>query len=95
MADARSFDVLEVFGRLGIAPRADIYINWRHFVEVDRMSTADVARFFSSLWYPGPDEIDLFDDSFAWVLSISGEGQPVYWRTPRGRGILGGGTTLR
>lgn len=81
-AESNAFDLLELFARLGIAPREQLYINWRHFVEVDRLATSDVARYFDLLWYPGPDEIDLFDDSLSWLLSIDYDGCVACWIDP-------------
>lgn len=80
-AQAESFDLLEVFGRLDIRPLEQLYIDWVHFQDVDCMTTHDLVKYFPYLWYPGPDEIDLFDESFAWIVSISASGRARYWRT--------------
>jgi hypothetical protein len=79
-ADDKSFDILEVFGRLGIAPLEQVYVNWRVFLDVDRLATRDFAKFFSYLWYPGPDAIDIFDESCQWVVSIDPDGFVAYVR---------------
>jgi hypothetical protein len=33
-----------------------------------------VAHYFSDLWYPGADDIDLFDASVSWVVAIRHDG---------------------
>jgi hypothetical protein len=79
-ADDKSFDLLEVFGRLGIAPLDHVYVNWRVFRDVDRLATHDFAKFFSYLWYPGPDAIDIVDQSCEWVVSVDPDGNVGYVR---------------
>lgn len=77
-AESLSFDLLEIFGRLGIRPMPKLYINWNSFSDIDQLATADVARYFLDLWYPGPDEINIWDDSYAWIVSVDANGALRY-----------------
>lgn len=77
-AEDLSFDLLEILSRLSIAPADAVYVNWDDFDHVDRLKMRDLARYFSYLWYPGPDAIDIFDESCAWVVSIDPDGEVTY-----------------
>jgi hypothetical protein len=71
---AQDFALLPMFMALGIAPLPQLFVNWGRFKEVDAFHTADIARYFDDLWYPGADDIDLFDASLDWLVSIRHDG---------------------
>ena len=73
-AEQENFALLPTLAALGIAPLPELFINWAHFEKVDAFQTADVARYFDDLWYHGPDDIDLFDASVNWAVSIRHDG---------------------
>jgi hypothetical protein len=58
----------------GIYAKEKVYLNWKQFDELDEMKYADVCEHFDDIWYPGSDDLDFFDDSFEWVLSIAHHG---------------------
>jgi hypothetical protein len=71
------FALLPLFTALAITPQPELFINWANwatFEELDAFQTTDVAQYFSDLWYPGADDIDLFDASVDWVISIRHDG---------------------
>ena len=70
----QEFALLPTFTALGIAPLPELFVNWARFEEVDAFQTADVARYFGDLWYPVADDIDLFDASLSWLVSIRHDG---------------------
>ena len=70
----QDFALLLTLTALSIAPLPELFINWARFEEVDAFQTADVARYFNDLWYPIADDIDLFDASFSWLVSIRHDG---------------------
>jgi len=55
-------------------PLPELFVNWGRFEEVDAFQTVDVARYFSDFWFPVTDDIDLFDASVNWVVSIRHDG---------------------
>lgn len=71
---AEDFALLPTLAALGIAPLPELFLNWARFEEVDAFQTADVARYFDDLWYPVADDLDLFDASLSWVVSIRHDG---------------------
>lgn len=73
-ASADDFNVTDVFSYLNIAPNETIYINWYHYDDIDVMCLNDFCKYFEYIWFPGPDDIDVFDNTYSWVLSINHEG---------------------
>ena len=76
----QDFALLPTLTDLGIVPLPEIFINWARFEEVDAFQTTDVARYFDDLWYPVADDIDLFDASLNWLVSIRHDGSVSFLR---------------
>jgi len=72
------FNVSEVLSDLKVFPKDKIYINWYRYDDIDEMSFTDFSKYFDYIWFPSSDDIDLFDDTYDWVLSISHEGYVSY-----------------
>jgi hypothetical protein len=68
------FDVADLLRQLNINPGKEVFINWHRFDIVDRMQFNDLVSHFSDIWYPGADDIELFDDSCSWVLVVPHSG---------------------
>lgn len=68
------FSLCALLANLDIVPRPNVFLNWHHFDDIDQMRLEDVDKFFEYLWYPSADDLDLFDDSLSWLLSISHDG---------------------
>ncbi len=65
----------ELLKKNQIRPTEAVYINWYHFDDIDMFHTAkSVERCFDSIWYPVSDDIELFDDSLGWTLSVDHDG---------------------
>jgi hypothetical protein len=73
-AESDNFDLRDVFRQLGISPLTEVLINWYRFDEIDRMRLEDLAGCFQSIWYPSADDIDIFDSTFSWIVSVSHSG---------------------
>lgn len=72
------FSLLSVFESLNITPLEKVYINWYQFDNIDEIQFSSLNRYFDDIWYPGPDDIDIFDESFLWILSITHEGDILF-----------------
>lgn len=48
-----------------IKPQTNVYINWYRYDQVDEMAFVDLDKCFADIWYPGPDDIDIFDSEFS------------------------------
>ena len=70
-AENENFSLFSVFDFLNIKPKNEVFINWFRFDDIDKISFEDLNNYFGDIWYPGPDDIDIFDESFLWILSIS------------------------
>ena len=84
-AKEEGFLLENVFRNIKIFPNEKIYINWYLFDDVDEMRLVDLNNYFDDIWYPGSDDIDIFDSTFSWVLSISHEGYVKYLNINRCR----------
>ena len=79
-ANADSFNLAALVSSLKIRPQESVFINWYRFDVVDCMLLSDLARHFHDIWYPGSDDIDVFDESLTWILSIDHDGYVKFAR---------------
>lgn len=73
-AKDRQFSLRKLVSARDLNPAPRIYLNWHQFDDIDEMLLSDVSEFLEFLWYPGADDLDLFDESLTWMLSISHDG---------------------
>lgn len=73
-AKDENFTLSEVLIRLGIETKKSICLNWYRFDEIDQFNLNDLVQNFDDIWFAGSDDIDLFDESLNWVLSIRHDG---------------------
>jgi hypothetical protein len=64
------FNLNILLPNVGILTQNNVYINWYQFDNIDKMHFGDLSNYFDDIWYPESDDIDIFDDTFLWVLSI-------------------------
>lgn len=69
------FNLRSALSNNGIFPKEAVFINWYRFDEIDEIGLADLSLYFDDIWYPSADYIDVFDDSFTWMLSIGYSGE--------------------
>lgn len=70
-----SFDLKGVLLSLGVNSTDYVYINWYRFDDIDKIVSSDLVNNFDDIWYPDVDDIDIFDESLSWLLSVSHYGQ--------------------
>ena len=68
------FGLLALLSTLNIQPDEYVYINWYRYDDVDKIKIVDLDKYFDDIWYQGSDDIDIFDKSFSWILSIRHDG---------------------
>jgi hypothetical protein len=68
------FDLMQVLGRLGLQPESHVFLNWYRFDRIDKLRTKDLTTYFSDFWYPSSDDIEIFDNSWSWIVSIFHDG---------------------
>jgi hypothetical protein len=55
---------------LGIDCENLVHINWKHFDDIDRFEKDELFLYFFNIWYPSSDDIDIFDSTGKWLLSV-------------------------
>jgi hypothetical protein len=78
--DESAFSVGGLLRELGVKSPEKVYLNWYRFYDIDLISLADLDQFFSDIWYPGSDDLDVFDESAAWIVSIAHYGKVTHFR---------------
>ena len=69
-ADEVNFDLKTTFGELGIATPNEICINFNKFESIDILHFDDLFKFFSDVWYPSLDDIEIFDINLSFIISV-------------------------
>ncbi len=73
-AEKSDFRLDTVVAGCGIRPHQHVFLNWYRFDRIDKFLMKDLSRYFSYIWYPSSDDIDVFDSSISWVVSIRHDG---------------------
>lgn len=69
-ANDPSFNLLNILQAQKIRPQPQVFINWCQYDQIDKIQLEDMVKYFSDIWYPASDDIDIFDYTFDWILSI-------------------------
>lgn len=78
-ADEVNFDLKTTFGELGIATPNEICINFNKFESIDILHFDDLFKFFSDVWYPSLDDIEIFDINLSFIVSVRHYGAIYYF----------------
>lgn len=76
--DDDDFNLQELFEFIKIKPAEFIYINWYRYDDIDSLRLSDFSIYFHDIWYKGSDDIDIFDKTFTWVVSVRHDGAIRY-----------------
>lgn len=68
----------KILGQLGIPVPREVYLNFGNFETIDVMLFKDFCKYFSDVWYPSSDDIELFDRTGTWIISIRHYGALCY-----------------
>jgi hypothetical protein len=71
---ADNFNLSEFLRDCEINADKDVFVNWYRYDKIDKLKLIDLSTFFHDLRYPEVDDIDIFDNSFQWILSIRHDG---------------------
>ena len=78
-ADEVNFDLMTAFSELGIATPNEICINFNKFESIDILRFDDLFKFFSDIWYPSLDDIEIFDINLSFIVSVRHYGAIYYF----------------
>jgi hypothetical protein len=68
------FKIEALLHRLGLDHSEYALLNWGNLDELDRVRVRDLGDYFSDIWYPDSDDLDIIDPQFRWVLSVRHDG---------------------
>ena len=69
-----------LFKELRISPGPGLYLQWGALRDVDRFQTEELDKYFYDVWYPVADDIEIFDDTLAWMIFVRHYGVVEIWR---------------
>jgi hypothetical protein len=72
--DCKEFKFIDILNSLKIIPLTNVYINWYRFDAINIFITDDVDKYFFNIWFPTSDDIDIFDESLDWIVSVRHDG---------------------
>jgi hypothetical protein len=78
--DQQRIGLREVFCKCGITPAPTVYVEWGPLCEIDRFQIEDLFKHFWDVWYPSADDIEIFDDTFDWIVFVRHYGGVEVWR---------------
>ena len=78
-ADEKNFDLKTAFSELSIATPNEICINFNKFENIDILRFDDLLNFFSDIWYPSLDDIEIFDINLSFIISVRHYGAIYYF----------------
>lgn len=73
-AEDEAFNFTALASSVGITLGEMVFVVWSGFCDIDQFRAVDIADYFSDIWYPSADDIEIFDESCEWMIFISHEG---------------------
>ena len=77
-AEDDDLDWNKVFNSIGIPVPNEVFINFERFNNIDVFLFKDFCKYFGDIWYPAADDIEVFDSSFNWIVSVKHYGAVHY-----------------
>jgi hypothetical protein len=68
-------DFRQLLGQTSVQSVEKVLVNWYRFDEIDRIDIDVLSQFFDDIWYPAVDDIEIFDTSCGWFISVSHDGR--------------------
>jgi len=83
-AKSSGFDLAAVLHALGVRPNRDVYLYWPLYDDpTDRLALDIASANFRKIWSPGRDDLEIFDDTMTWILSIYHNGDVFWYMLPQ------------
>ncbi len=79
----QDFNLLSLLENLNLNSLPMVYINWDRFTKIDLININDLCKYFYDIWFPIADDIDVFDMTLDWIISIRHHGAIYYTRRNR------------
>jgi hypothetical protein len=65
------FSFTSLLTTYGLKGADNVYVNWYRYDRIDKLKFSDLDKYFLDIWYPGVDDMDVFDDTLDWIISVS------------------------
>ena len=78
-ANEENFDLKALFSKLNITAPNEICINFNKFESIDILHFDDLFKFFSDIWYPSLDDIEIFDINLSFIVLVRHYGAIYYF----------------
>ena len=73
-----NFDLSAALSSMKIKCPENVFVNWYRYDNIDKFNLLDLTRYFDDIWYPELDDVDIFDDSFTWIVSVAHSGRITF-----------------
>ena len=73
-ADSENFNLEDIISTIATLEVNYVNVNWYQFDDIDRFKAKDLNDYFKYIWYPGPDDIEIFPNDLSWMISIDATG---------------------
>lgn len=68
------FDFTRLLKDSHIEIPSDVFLNFTEFDRLERMRYSDFAKYFRNVYWPATDDLDCFDETLNWIVSIDHDG---------------------
>lgn len=68
----------KIFQVIGLPIPHEVYINDHKFEHLDVMLFSNFSKYFTDIWYPSADDIEIFDSSLNYIVAIRHYGALYY-----------------
>lgn len=80
-AESEDFNLKEVFNYLSINPKKKVYLEWFFYpFEMDQVYFNDLCKYFDDMWYPSVDDMNIFDETYSWIVTVTHYGNIKYYK---------------
>ena len=79
-ADSESFNLQEIINTIITSEVNYVNVNWYQFNDIDRFKVKDLNDYFKYIWYPGPDDIEIFPNDLSWMILIDATGSVFIYK---------------
>jgi hypothetical protein len=68
-AAVEMFDLCSILAQLEFVA-TKVFVNWDRFEKIDEFGTKDLCQYFTDIFYPSADDLEIMDVGLTWLLSI-------------------------
>ena len=73
-ANPDDFSLLEIIKTQEIECEENVFVSWYRFDDIDEFHLKELSKYFDDIWYPSSDDIEIFDRTCSWLISVRHDG---------------------